>query len=498
MTPELKQNGRNPLLIERVAVERLDGIVGRFEIPALGPGITLIYGPNASGKSRTAIALQGLIWPDTTPARAEFTGSLAMAGDQWFVTSMDRRGEYVRNGMRIPAPDLIGIPSAQRDRYVLSLHDLLVADSNAFAEVVQQETMGGFNLAKAREACGLGKNAPKAAPGKLAKEHQQTREEIRALRSQDQALQGDEDRITSLARQRDAAVAAVETVRLLSAAQEYLDARDALRDAEIVREAFPAQLSQMSGGEAAQIEKITQAIKTLDDEQREKNSALYRARHDLERSGFATGLPPAEVVPQLRRRREQLMSLCSDLENEIRTITQQRAQRDQAQRRLGDRIDDAQMRSFDERGLRALADLKRAYERARNEIDAQNAMAHWIGSIQQPVDLGALRRAVELLSAWLREPRGDKSRSARSMDKIALLSAAGLIVVLVLILGFQASPLFLVLAVLAAPFAGVAFKTETTVITGSSHQHEQEYAGLDLEPIADWTPASVIAVLGRL
>src|SRR5690349_8820071 len=91
MTPELTQNGRNSLLIERVAVERLDGIVGRFEIPALGPGITLIYGPNASGKSRTATALQGLIWPDTTPVRAEFSGSLAMAGDQWFVTSMDRR-----------------------------------------------------------------------------------------------------------------------------------------------------------------------------------------------------------------------------------------------------------------------------------------------------------------------------------------------------------------------------------------------------------------------
>ena len=458
----------------------------------------MIYGPNASGKSRTAIALQGLIWPDTTPARAEFTGSLAMAGDQWFVTSMDRRGEYVRNGMRIPAPDLIGIPSAQRDRYVLSLHDLLVADSNAFAEVVQQETMGGFNLAKAREACGLGKNAPKAAPGKLAKEHQQTREEIRALRSQDQALQGDEARITSLARQRDAAVAAVETVRLLSAAQDYLNAQDDLREAEVVRESFPAQLSQMSGGEAAQIDKITQAITALDDEWREKTSALDKARHDLEHSGFASGLPPAEVLPQLRGRRDQLMSLYSDLENEVRAIAQQRAQCDQARRRLGDRIDDAQMRAFDERGLRALASLKRTYRDAQNEVDARNATESWIGSVQQPADLAALRRAVELLSDWLREPRGDTSRGPRSMDKIALLMAAGLIVIQALILGFQVSPLFLVLAVLAAPVAGVAFKTEKIVTTGSSQQREQEYAGLMLEPITEWAPASVITVLRQL
>jgi energy-coupling factor transporter ATP-binding protein EcfA2 len=498
MTPEMTQTGRLPLLVERVAVERLDGIVGRFEIPALCPGITLIYGPNASGKSRTATALQGLIWPDTTPPRAEFTGSLALAGDQWYVTSMDRRGEYLRNGVRIPAPDLVGIPSAQRDRYVLSLHDLLVADSNAFAEVVQQETMGGFNLAKAREACGLGKTAPKVAPGKLAKDHQRTREVIRTLRGQDQALRGDETRIASLARQRGAAVAAAETARLLRAALDYIDAQDALCEAEIMRDRFPAQLSQMSGSEAAQIDKITQAITILNEERREKNSALDKARHDLERSGFASGLPPAEVLPQLRGRRDQLMSLCSDLESEMRTITQQRAQCDQAQRRLGDHIDGTKMRSFDERGLRALASLKRTYEEAQNEVDARNAMERWIGSIQQPANLAALRRAVELLSDWLREPRGDTSRGPRSMDKIALLLAAGLIVIQALILGSRISPLFFVLAVLAAPVAGVAFKIERSMTTGSSQQREQEYSGLMLEPIAEWTPASVIAVLGQL
>jgi energy-coupling factor transporter ATP-binding protein EcfA2 len=498
MTPEQTQTSRNSLLIERVAVERLDGIVGRFEIPALGPGVTLIYGPNASGKSRTATALQGLIWPDTTPARAEFSGSLAMAGDRWFVNSMDRRGEYQRNGVRIPAPDLAGIPSAQRDRYVLSLHDLLVADSDAFAEVVQQESMGGFNLAKAREACGLGKNAPKAAPGKFAKDYQRTREATRALRNQDQVLQGDEARIASLTRQRDAAVAAAETVRLLRAAQDYLDAHDALRGAAIVRDGFPAQLGQMSGGEAAEIDKLTQAITALDDERREKNSVLDKARHDLERNGFASGLPPAELPSQLRGRRDQLLSLCSDLENELRTIAQLRAQCDQAQRRLGDHIDDAQMRAFDERGLRDLASLKRTYREAQNEVDARNAMERWIGSVQQPANLAALRRAVELLSDWLREPRGVTSRGPRSMDKIALLLAAGLIVIQALILGFQVSPLFLVLAVLAVPVAGVAFKVERGMTTRSSQQREQEYAGLMLEPIAQWTPASVNAVLGQL
>src|SRR5688572_4361310 len=102
-----------PLVVERVGIERLEGIAGPYELSELCSGINLIYGPNASGKSRTATALQGLIWPDTTPGRAEFTGTLAMSRERWLVVSADRRAEYQCNGSPVSAPSLVGIPSSQ-------------------------------------------------------------------------------------------------------------------------------------------------------------------------------------------------------------------------------------------------------------------------------------------------------------------------------------------------------------------------------------------------
>src|SRR5690606_20984973 len=110
---------RDALRFERVAIRRMPGVDdGGYRLDDLSPGVNVVHGPNASGKTTTARAIEALLWPRAAaPDRASLAGWFRVAGDEWYVESEAGRARWQRGGADASAPPLP--PAETRDRYRL-------------------------------------------------------------------------------------------------------------------------------------------------------------------------------------------------------------------------------------------------------------------------------------------------------------------------------------------------------------------------------------------
>src|SRR5690606_29608386 len=147
------------LAFERLVIRRMPGFPsGGITLDELSPGVNIVYGPNASGKTTTARALQAALWPRTAPDRASILASFRLGAEEWLVDVDAGHARYQRDGRDAHEPALPVADS--RDRYVLSLHELIGAEDRELAAIIARESAGGYDLAAAANA--LKFNTPSA------------------------------------------------------------------------------------------------------------------------------------------------------------------------------------------------------------------------------------------------------------------------------------------------------------------------------------------------
>ena len=113
------------LAFSSLQVRRMPGFPQRgFLVTDLCPGINVIYGPNASGKTTLAQAISALLWPqDAAPPLASLRGQLKVDDRTWSIDLDAGRVSYQCDGADSSAPVLP--TGSTRDRYSLSLPELL-------------------------------------------------------------------------------------------------------------------------------------------------------------------------------------------------------------------------------------------------------------------------------------------------------------------------------------------------------------------------------------
>src|SRR5688572_14410056 len=108
------------LVFRRLRIDRFLGVTESFELRDLAAGVNVVYGPNASGKTTTARAVEALLWPKAAaPNGAIAEGGVELGGDRWLVRLESGHVEYQQNGAPVPA--MPTAPAANRDRYRLWL-----------------------------------------------------------------------------------------------------------------------------------------------------------------------------------------------------------------------------------------------------------------------------------------------------------------------------------------------------------------------------------------
>jgi len=141
-----------PVTIDAVNIERAPGFeTSGFSIEDFSPGVNVVYGANAAGKTTLSEAIQCSLWPDEAPSSVSVRTDVTYDGDSRRIEVGTGVVEHIRDGASadpIPVPSLVG-----GRRYSLSLHDMLQeeTDDGEFANVIQRESTGGFDIDAIRD-----------------------------------------------------------------------------------------------------------------------------------------------------------------------------------------------------------------------------------------------------------------------------------------------------------------------------------------------------------
>jgi len=440
---------RESLVFERLVVRRMPGVAnGGFELDGLVPGVNVIHGPNASGKTTTARALEALLWPQAAPANAWLEGRFLLGSARWAVSCDAGRATYQRDGADSDPPILA--PAGARDRYRLSLHELLREDNADLAREIVRESAGGYDVAAAARALGARDTLPRRQTD-LAKEYESARAAVREARRTQEALREEERRLAELRRRVAEAEEVGRRIRLLERALEHADAVAREQAARRELERFPEALARLQGDEADRLASLREKLEAAREKRSSARRDLEASRETIRQAGLPEGGIPDVELSALRKHVERLQELrrtLTDHEAELAAATEAR-QREQ--RVLSPVVSEAQLDALDAGAVAALADFALRGAQVTARLAAADAEIAWLrggddgaaasGSTDAPGGSTAagprlagptaerLGHGIALLRAWLRA--GDGGRNTRRLRNLgggaaALLLATGL------------------------------------------------------------------------
>lgn len=485
---------RQRLWIKRLDVARTPGIRSPYSLDNLAPGITILFGPNGCGKSTTAQSLMRLLWTDSVNRdHFEVTGWVDLAETAWRI-ECDRFGtRYDQDGLATASLPIDAIPIETRDRYLLTLHDLIGSNDEAFAHTIQRESVGGFDLEAAATRLGY----RKAIPGR-----NKTRDDVanaqRQLHRASQyqlEIERDAGALVALHQQLDLANQAQVEIERLRAAIRCLQAASALERATEIVDAFPATLSALNGSELDQLAALQSRRADLQSRQHETEVIIAGAQADLAETGLANLPADSLLVAQL----QQEHATIARQEDRIGELTGRAAglnqRRRDARTRIGPDITEEQMTAMDEGGLHRFVQLSRKLELAALQRDAKLQLERWLGTVSQPTNIPDLSRATDVLWRIRGLLLAETSRAEVERVRRLLWASLAVGIVLVLIASAIADPRFAVLILAPLIVGAIAIRQRQSLATADVEPLIAEFSRSGLPAPTEWTVLAVEASL---
>ena len=495
--------------LTRLRIDRLPGIDEPYEITAEGPGVHVVFGPNAVGKSSLCRAVEALYWEEVRPGeRTELTGEFEIDGVPWEAERYGPRVRWRSEGEDRMPPRLP--PSRHRNAFILRLRDLLnpsAKGTRAIALEIRRQMWGGFDLVAVADDL-----FPVVTRSAGRREQRQLSTATRAV---DEAEQGQ----AGLARRAERRQAQMAELKRCSASE----ARDALveRAAKLVErmgelsglvrrvEDMPAVLGRLTGDELAQAEELHEQVDGWDRRDRELARKLDDLGARIRDSGLAAPVDSADIAAW-REKADELGRLELELRTARKELRGREVEVEAALRKLGGTDpdcavftldDDARLFGFlreaeDNRGREAavrarLALLEGIDEKARAELGTS-----------RPEDLSS---AVDTLRRWIRAPEPGDDRAGAGSLRRWLLIAGSLFLGLAVLAAFLApflTPSWAGLLLLAGAGAGLLaahFLTRPDAPdTTARADAEEAFLRLGLEPPESWDVPAVEARLRTL
>ncbi|WP_017942323.1 MULTISPECIES: ATP-binding protein [unclassified Thioalkalivibrio] len=476
--------------LDSLDIVRLPGIHPGFRLDALGPGVNVAVGPNASGKSSLVRALRAVL----------YTQELRQTGVQIEATFVDAQGPlqahrlgtdltWSRNGERVEAPPL---PDHRFiDCYTLRIEDLLNADHGTEQEIglrLARELAGGYDLPALREDLTLKSTHARSESQALTAAEQ----ELRERRQQQRGLQHDEQRLTELKAQRQQTQRAAHEADQYERALDLLGARREHRDLETRMAALPPGLDRLRGDELQRLAPLQDELRRLEHEQQQARERLEDARQRREEAGLADSELHTDSVDDQRPVARRLLELERGLEQATSELHEAQATLRQATEELGGTpeaapaLDPATLHGV-EQSLETLRGLQAGITQREDELAS---LPPTEDALPTP---DTLRRGRDELLHWLGSPRPAPWTGLRRVAAgIALLAASGAIGTAAVLV----HPAFAVLALPVAWGAYIAARPATDRIPREAAKARFRDTGL--EPPTDWETDAVRERLAHL
>lgn len=494
--------------LRRLEITHLPGYSGEAVVEGFGAGITVVTGPNASGKSSLIRALRHLI--DETPDPAG--GALTLAAEfesRGTRLTVTRAGSDIvwqgAGGERIERPPLPRGDFLQC--YWLSLNDLLdegATDAQIRANL-RRALSGGFDLDGVRRDPRFHIGAHHGRGQQSALRRYETALQ-RVLRDYE-ALDQERQRRPQLEAQIKASAAAAARADKTEQALKWLEARRDRHAFDEQLEAFAPEMDRLTGQEAKRLRELEARRDALVSERDTAVRDEAAAEAARERTGIASD-PPQDTDLEIHGGElERAAAAEQELEQVRKALAEARGQELSAREALGgDPVRDGPgaepHRSANEQDARnpltlspdavdeavLLAESLRATERRLRELEAMPVI--------EPGDENALATLATLageLRRWLRQPEPGRFRLLLGASIAALAAALGA----ALVAGGNGQRLAATLAALAAVGSAAALVQLVRLATlyRARAEARARIAELPVAPPHAWTPEAVTARL---
>lgn len=406
---------KKTLRFDKIQINKMPGLVnGLKPYENLSPYINIIAGPNASGKSSTAKAIQKLLWHDGTE-RVTASGQFMMDGDSW-LSEVD--SSYTRFQKGAGNTVLKGIPSEEeKSRYMLSLHDLIREEESDLAESIMKDAIGGYDIDKAKKNLDYRdtKNKTNSNQYRLYKE---ASERVHDISENQKRLQGEQNRLEDLEEEKDKAKMAKEQTVFYERVQNFKKKQESLQDIREQVSRFPDKMESVKEDD---YEKFDEYL----DEIRLQVNAIEGFETDVEElkeKKSKLNLPETGIESHDLNKAESYLEELSDLEKVIQVaeteIAESKSDLDEAAKRLGLEIDHSDFEGLDAEAISKteqfwqkgfdLIGIKRELEKQVEKLKGQqeeapdsetvvvgvSALSNWLSSYGSPV------KPVSTLQIW--------------------------------------------------------------------------------------------------
>lgn len=484
---------RDPICFEEIQIVQAPGFeTGGFAVNGLSSGINVVHGPNAAGKTTLAESVEWLCWPDTADERASLVGQLSMNGEAWRVEIDNGQSSYQRNGQETNGPSLP--PPDQRDRYRLSLHDLLQRDNNneSFAEIIERESAGGYDLSAAYDELKYS-NSPSRANRNVVQNAKGAIQELREARNEVSELRQEQNELSRLRSELEAARRAQERSELLEQAIDYAQARNELEQAESRLDEYPEILEQVDEDEIDRVrsleDKIDEWTNKKDEAEETKTDAQERLDEvDLPEEGLPTG-----HIDHLKELRDDLDSAEDRKRNLERDLADAKRQRETAREDIPLEVDTEDLIELEPVTWKTVSKFAREAEELQSERETRDAVQRLLEDGEHPdPDLSTLQRASQSLEEWLAASATNDPNDGSKAFRIAVFSSVSLASTGIA-LGLLVHPLLFSILFVATGTLWYGLRARSQFSDGSDSRepHRESFQKTGLKPPEAWNDDGV-------
>lgn len=480
------------VVFRRIRIERLMAINSPYELRGLAPGVNIIHGPNASGKTTTARAIEALLWPRVAaPSGAILDAAAELGGEAWTIRLNSGRVDFERDG--VPSDPIPAVPSDGRDRYRLWLPDLLIANDADFARRILIESSGGYDLRAAADAV-LDARRPTTRRGPANDVLDAARRKRREAVAAAEALSAESE---SLAEMEARLATRAELAARASACRIALDRIDCKLQLDRAREAverFDPVVARLHGDEAERVRSLRERITDASGKRATAEAAAAEAADGIGRLGLPDAVASGDLLERLAADGEELSRLDTAIENESRLQETSKANLAQAEK-LFRHVNRARLAELDVTDLGDLSAAARSEEDFEARYRQLAAELELLPAGSPPADLDRLAEGATILRQW----RASVPRDAHAgtLRRIAL-TAVGLAIFGAILVGVVGPTWLGVILLLAGLAAGlVLFRVPD--LADERGDRERAFLRLGLREVPDeWDSATVDLCLADL
>jgi uncharacterized protein YhaN len=480
---------KDPVTIEELDIVRAPGFTSEgFSVDGVSDGINIVHGPNAAGKTTIARCIEWLFWPDSADTHATVNGNLSLNGEAWRVELHNGHPSYQQDGQDANGPNLP--PTDHRDRYRLSLHDLLQQETQneTFAETIERESAGGYDLSAARYTLGYD-DSPSTRGKSVVHEAEQAVEELRDAQSAARELEQEQNRLSTLRDELQEASQAQQQVELLNQAIDYAQARDDLKAAEAELDTFPDVLEDVDGDEADEAAQIEEEIEEWREKREAANDRKNDAKADLDEADLPDEGLSAGFIDRLKERRDTWETLEGKKADLTAELAAAKEKRDKIQQEIPLDVDQDALKELDPVSWKDISKFARTAEEVQAARTSRDAIEDWVANAERPAtSRSTLDRGAQALEEWLSAPTPTENETSNEAFRIALVSGVLLSLAGIALGAFVHPVLFsLILVGIGILWYGYQTRTTTSETNDPWASYRDSYQQTGLEDPDSWT-----------